>query len=175
MSMLIISILSFGQISQTNTAIQNFQSQIKPYTTAPENLYINQPKSQNKKNNVNTSVSYYHYENMEIVGTTLTLVGVGGMIIGAFIYSNGLNDIRNTNIHSNNFYNELNNNTSKALTGGIIMVTSEILFDVGLPLWIVGGINSNKFESKIGLVNFKSPNLYGNSSSIKGIELKIKF
>lgn len=144
---------------------------VNPYTTK------RQLKEQNKSNSFIPTVSYRHFQNMETTGAIITVLGISGMIGGAVMYFNGLNDINNINMNLNNhqFDKELNEATNKSLTGLYIAVAGEVLFDIGLPFWIVGGIKSNKLETQLTLINIKTPKLYGGSTSVNGIGLKIRF
>ena len=102
-------------------------------------------------------------------GATLTLLGAGTMIGGAVVYANGLKGIYDSSTTSTIYDNEGN-----ALKGIAIMVVGEILFDIGLPFWIVGGVQKGRAERnlRLSLVQFQSPN---NHTSINGIGLKIRF
>lgn len=96
-------------------------------------------------------------------GATFTLLGVAGMIGGAIIF---------VNVDYGIDYNQAAEN--KELGGIALMAIGEVMFDVGLPFWIVGGIQKGKAERnlKFGMVQFKTPN---NHASINGIGLKIRF
>jgi hypothetical protein len=103
------------------------------------------------------------------IGATLTLVGVGTMVGGAIVYVNGLNGMENSTTDEALF-----SNLGTGLGGLAIFVVGEILFDVGLPFWIVGSVQKKRANRQLQLtmVNFKSPN---NSTPINGIGFKISF
>jgi hypothetical protein len=67
----------------------------------------------------------------------------------------------------NNFFN-------LELGGIALMAVGNVLFDVGLPFWIVGGIQKARAERnlKLSMVQFKTP---VSRTSVRGIGLTIRF
>jgi hypothetical protein len=102
-------------------------------------------------------------------GATFTLIGVGTMIGGAVVYANGLSGIENSSTED-----EMWGNFNAGMGGILIMVAGEILFDVGLPFWIVGGVQKARAERnmKLGMVQFRMPNSH---TYARGIGLTIRF
>ena len=103
------------------------------------------------------------------LGTTFTLVGVGTMVGGAVIYAHGLSGIENSETED-----DVYSNLGSGLGGLAILVVGEVLFDVGLPFWIVGSVQKRRAERnlELGMVQFKSPNI---RTPINGIGLTIRF
>ena len=103
------------------------------------------------------------------LGATFTMVGVGGMIGGAVIYVNGLNGIENSTTDQ-----DIESNLGTGLGGLAILVVGEILFDIGLPFWIVGSVQKRHAERnlELGMVQFRAPNIH---TPINGIGLTIRF
>jgi hypothetical protein len=102
-------------------------------------------------------------------GATFTLVGVGTMIGGAFVYANGLKGIENSTTDENMWQS-----FNAGMGGIVIMAVGEVLFDIGLPFWIVGGVQKGRAERnlKLNFVQFKSPN---DHAIMSGIGLKVRF
>jgi hypothetical protein len=102
-------------------------------------------------------------------GATFTLIGVGTMIGGAVVYANGLQGIENSETEENVW-----DNFNVGIAGVAIIVVGEILFDVGLPFWIVGGVQKARAQRniKLSMVQYKIPNY---STTVKGIGISIRF
>jgi hypothetical protein len=102
-------------------------------------------------------------------GATFTLIGVGTMIGGAVVYVNGINGIENSATTQ-----DIWDNFNAGMGGVVIMAVGEILIDVGLPFWIVGGVQKAraKRNMKLSMVQFKVPNSH---TSVNGIGLTIRF
>ena len=81
-------------------------------------------------------------------GKTMTALGAGACIIGAMIYSNGLNDIIDSSTLSG-----IDNGLNKGIAGAYILGAGAIAASIGIPIWISG--ESQKSQVEIALVKFK--------------------
>jgi hypothetical protein len=102
-------------------------------------------------------------------GRTFTLIGAGTMAGGAIFAANRFNALDNSSepeLEWDYFF--------QGLFGLVLVGVGEIMIDVGLPFWIVGGVRKARAERnlELGVVQFKSPN---NHASVNGIGLKIRF
>jgi hypothetical protein len=95
-------------------------------------------------------------------GQIMTGVGGGVCIIGAIMYSSGLN-----NMASSTTYSGINEGLNKGTAGAYIAGAGGIIASIGIPIWISGFMRKSDIE--VTLVKFKP------TSSINGIGLKIRF
>jgi hypothetical protein len=102
-------------------------------------------------------------------GATFTLIGVGTMIGGAVVYANGLQGIEDSDTEEN-IWDSFN----EGIAGIAILALGEVLFDIGLPFWIVGGVQKARAQRniKLSMVQYRVPNC---STSVKGIGISIRF
>jgi hypothetical protein len=95
-------------------------------------------------------------------GGAFTFIGVVTEIVGTVVYFSGSSAATKNGDVSFSL-------TDEELKGMIIMCAGEVVRDVGIALWITGGIKKRRIEFQ--LAKFKSPG----SASINGIGLKIWF
>ena len=81
-------------------------------------------------------------------GKTLTVIGGGVLIIGAIMYSSGLNEIVDSSTLS-----DIDKGLDKGIAGAYIGGAGALIACIGVPLWISG--ESQKSQIEIALVKFK--------------------
>lgn len=95
-------------------------------------------------------------------GKTMTVIGAGACIIGAIMYSSGLNEIVSSTTMSG-----IDEGLDKGLAGAYILGAGGIIAGIGIPVWISG--ESQKTQIEIALIKFKD------TSYVPSFGLKITF
>jgi len=95
-------------------------------------------------------------------GKTMTVIGAGVLIVGAIMYSSGLNEIVSSSTVSG-----IDEGLNKGIAGAYIGGAGAIIAGIGIPVWISG--ESQKSQIEIALVKFKD------TSYVPSFGLKISF
>lgn len=96
-----------------------------------------------------------------VTGQVLTAIGALSTIIGGVIYTQGLNDIVESDI------NDINKGVNKATAGALVLTGGCAALGIGIPVWIVGGNRKNTIN--IHLAKFQD------TSCIPSIGFKLTF
>jgi hypothetical protein len=111
---------------------------------------------------------------MRNTGKGLTGAGIGLNVIGLVVYMVGINKMAEST--NDDYYSSYDNNDSDdgvgmVLGGAVLMIAGDVMMAVGIPLWIVGGVRSGRYQR---LLNQNKTSLNLNFDQ-KGIGLQLHF
>jgi hypothetical protein len=91
-----------------------------------------------------------HYRKMNNTGSTLAILGSALLVVGMVTELNSPDDNYNNGFNSNSTASAGN-----PIAGTMCFLGGMGCLGVGVPLWIVGGINKRRYERKAEAVSFK--------------------
>jgi len=81
-------------------------------------------------------------------GKAMTIIGAGVCVIGAIMYSSGLNEIT-----SSTTYSGIDDGVNKGVAGAYIAGIGGVVAGIGIPVWISG--DAQKSQIEVALVKYK--------------------